>query len=67
MHECQSPWRKIGKFPYRRAGGWRDAAGMEHLLGSLGGLDNVGVCQGRAIAKVSEEISAKQRACGFFK
>ena len=67
MHERQSPRRKIGKFPYRRAGGWRDAAGTKHFLGSPGGLDDVGVCQGRTIAGMSKEISAKQRACGFFK
>jgi hypothetical protein len=67
MHERERLRSQIGEFTNRCSGGWRDAAGMKHFLGSFGGLDDIRIRQCRDIAGMSEEISAEQSARGFFK
>ena len=67
MHDRQSPRRQVGEFPYSRSGVRRYTTGVKEFLGPFCGLDNVAVRQCRAISGVGKEISAEQRACGFFK
>ena len=67
MHQSESLRRESREFPNRYSSSGRDATGMKHFLGDFGRFDNIRVRQCRAIAGMSEQVSAEQRTCRFLK